>query len=70
MSRTNRQCVNTEWTPARKYIDIAHDGKPWFKPDSKFKTEAKRIRRARARQAFREGRDAPRERHENEWRYT
>lgn len=69
MSRTTRTKINTGWNTALIYEPGGRDGKPWFKPDGKFKNAAKKSRRAKQRQAFREGKEAPRERHENEWNY-
>ena len=63
MSRTERK-VCPGWDYANPY---GRDKKPFYKPDSKFKTPRKRARRAKARNAFRTGREVPRFRHTDEW---
>lgn len=69
MSRTTRKKVETGWDTVCDYTGLTRDGKPWFKPDYKFKYTEKRIRKAKERQAFREGREVPIFKHSDEWNY-
>lgn len=46
------------------------DRKPWFKPPRWFKAMRERIRRAKAKDALRNGREPERVRQRNVWEWT
>lgn len=48
----------------------SRDGKPWWKPDSWYKRMLQRLRRARAKQAIREGKEPEKYKREDGYEWT